>query len=122
MLTLPQLVSWLVSPFKAPEKHQSDNKMFNHAVSHVRIRSEHAFGFLKGRFQSLKGLRVMITDEKTHKYATYWVAVCIAVHNFAMESEAAERQDSSDVNEENEAFIAAGLSSTLSSSDEDKTR
>jgi hypothetical protein len=53
----------------------------------VRIRSEHAIGFLKGRFQSLKNLRVSIKDEKTHKFATYWIAACIGVHAFAMQRE-----------------------------------
>jgi hypothetical protein len=53
----------------------------------VRIRSEHAIGFLKGRFQSLKGLHVSIKDTKTHQFATYWVAAFVSVHSFAMQCE-----------------------------------
>ncbi|KAE9388171.1 hypothetical protein BT96DRAFT_836679, partial [Gymnopus androsaceus JB14] len=65
---------------------------FNNHVSMVRIRSEHAIGFLKGRFQSLKDLRVNISDEKSHKFATYWGLACILVHNFAMTCEEEERR------------------------------
>ncbi|KAJ7451320.1 hypothetical protein FB451DRAFT_1145709 [Mycena latifolia] len=79
----------------------------------VRIRSEHAIGFLKGRFHSLKGLRVNIKDEKTHKFATYWVAACIGVHSFAMQREAEERgQDSDDDAVMADPFIQEGLSSS----------
>jgi hypothetical protein len=82
----------------------------------VRIRSEHAIGFIKGRFQSLKGLRVNIKDEKTHKFATYWVAACVGVHAFAMQCEEEERGP----DEDNDAvmadpFINEGLSSTSES-------
>jgi hypothetical protein len=86
----------------------------------VRIRSEHAIGYLKGRFQSLKNLRVMIIDKKSHQYATYWIAACIAVHNFALESEAREREEASDSEDEFapiDLFITAGLSSSSSSSE-----
>jgi hypothetical protein len=80
-----------VAPYKAPERYLSQNEKFNEKVSSLRIRSEHAIGFLKGRFQALKSLRVRISDEKTHKYATYWIAACVAVHNFALRCEAEER-------------------------------
>ncbi|KAJ6517529.1 hypothetical protein C8R47DRAFT_255905 [Mycena vitilis] len=78
----------------------------------VRIRSEHAIGFLKGRFHSLKKLRILIKDEKTHQFATYWVMACVGVHAFAMQQEAEERGAGND----DEAvmadpFIDEGLSS-----------
>jgi SH3-like domain-containing protein len=83
----------------------------------VRIRSEHAIGFLKGRFQSLKSLRVSIKNEKSHKYATYWVAACIGVHSFAMQCEADERSaDSDDEGAMADPFIDEGLSSSSDSS------
>jgi hypothetical protein len=75
----------------------------------LRIRSEHAIGFLKGRFQSLKSLRVNISNEKSHKFATYWVVACVALHTFAMRCEAEERGGSDSVDED--PFIREGLSS-----------
>lgn len=85
----------------------------------LRIRSEHAIGFLKGRFQSLKNLRVNIRDEKTHKFATYWVVACIAVHNFAMQCEEDEKEtDESEDNFNMWDFIQAGLSEHESDSED----
>jgi hypothetical protein len=85
----------------------------------VRIRSEHAIGYLKGRFQSLKGLRVLIKNEKTHKFATYWVAACIGVHSFAMQCEDEERGAGSDYEGPMaDPFIEEGLSSSSSSGNE----
>jgi hypothetical protein len=81
----------------------------------VRIRSEHAIGFLKGRFHSLKHLRLRISDESSHKFATYWIAACIGIHAFAMQCEDEEQADA-DSNFE-DPFIAQGLS--LSDSDSD---
>ena len=85
----------------------------------VRIRSEHAIGFLKGRWHSLKHLRVRITDERSHKFATYWIAACVGLHAFAMQCEEDERIDDDDGQHE-DPFIAEGLSS--SSSDDDRGR
>jgi len=83
----------------------------------VRIRSEHAIGYLKGRFQSLKSLRVNIRDETSHKFATYWVAACVAIHSFSMECEAKEQSDDEDGVADVDPFIAEGLSSSSSGSD-----
>lgn len=75
----------------------------------VRIRSEHAIGFLKGRFHSLKRLRVNISNERSHKFATYWIAACVALHAFAMQCEAEERGEGD--SEYEDPFILEGLSS-----------
>ncbi|KAF7370022.1 DDE Tnp4 domain-containing protein [Mycena sanguinolenta] len=106
------LEKWVISPYKKPQSLQPGNEEFNNHVSMVRIRSEHAIGFLKGRFQSLKGLRISIKDEKTHQFATYWVAACVGVHSFAMQCE----EEARDPNDNEDAvmadpFIGEGLSS-----------
>lgn len=93
-----------------------ENEEFNKAVSRVRIRSEHTIGYLKGRFHSLKHLRVRIKDRKSHKFATYWVAGCIVLHAFAMKCKAEEMHAQDSDNED--PFIAEGLAP---SSDEDNT-
>lgn len=85
----------------------------------IRIRSEHAIGYLKGRFQSLKGLRVAICDEQSHKFATYWVLACVVLHNIALEceEEARRRDDSvSEVGTSDNSFIRQELSETSASS------
>lgn len=110
-----QLEPWIVSPYKKPERDVPENEEFNNHVSIVRIRSEHAIGYLKGRFHSLKHLRLRISDERSHKFATYWIASCIAIHAFAMQREAEEREDEDSSFED--PFIAEGLSSSSSESD-----
>ena len=99
-----------MAPYKKPESDLPDNGIYNNHVSMLRIRSEHAIGFLKGRFQSLKDLRVMIKDENSHKFATYWIVACIGIHSFAMTCEAEEKGDLSD-----DSFIAQGASTDASS-------
>ena len=110
-----QLKTWVVSPYKKPERDIPKNEEFNNHLSMVRIHSEHAIGFLKGRFHSLKHLRLRISDKRSHKFATYWIAACIGIHAFAMQCKAEEREDEGSDFED--PFIAEGLLSSSSDSD-----
>jgi len=110
--------TWVVAPYKKPLRDRPENQVFNNHLSILRIRSEHAIGFLKGRFQSLKSLRLNIKDEATHKFATYWVAACIAVHSFAMQCEADEKESDDDEDGQAWDFIREGLSESDSHQDE----
>ena len=47
-------------------------------------------GFLKGRWSSLKGLRVSIKGQRGVQYATLWIIACINLHAFAMRHEAGD--------------------------------
>jgi hypothetical protein len=107
-----QLQTWLVAPYKKPERDLANNEVFNNHVLMVRIHSEHAIGFLKGQFQSLKGLCIRIKNRKSHQYTTYWIAACIGLHTFAMQWEAEEcAAENSDDKDAVDPFIAQGLSS-----------
>jgi len=110
-----QIDSWVVAPYKRPERDDPDNDAFNKRVSMLRIRSEHAIGFLKGRFQSLRDLRVLIKDEKTHKNAVYWIVACISIHSFATRCELERQADDYDLADD--PFVAAGLSPTQNDSE-----
>jgi hypothetical protein len=46
----------------------------------VRVKSEHAVGYIKGRFCSLRGLRQQIDDAMDHERALAWVKTCIVIH------------------------------------------
>lgn len=61
-----QIQTWVVAPYRAPERSHPNNAMFNEHVSKLCIRSEHAIGFLKGQFPSLKGLWVQINYANMH--------------------------------------------------------
>lgn len=79
----------------SPEKDSEENTIFNKRVSQIRIRSEHAIGFLKGRFQSLRGLRCSIRSQIDMQFTNAWIVACITAHNFAMryEDEAGFQKD-----------------------------
>ena len=107
-----QIETWVVAPYKKPKREIHENKEFNNHVSMVRIQSEHAIGFLKGRFYLLKHLHIRIKDERSHKFATYWIAACIGIHAFAMQCEDEEWSD--DEESEEDPFITEGVSSSES--------
>lgn len=48
---------------------------------------EHAFGALKGRFQSLRELRIPIGSQKNLDYATNWIICCMIIHNMVIRFE-----------------------------------
>nr|GAT45093.1 predicted protein [Mycena chlorophos] len=105
------ICDWVVCPFKRPERDSADNTLFNNHVSYVRVRSEHCIGFLKGRFQSLKGLRILIRSKTDHRYANQWIVACVAVHAYAMHHEAKlAKAAGKDSYEEawQDAFVAEG--------------
>lgn len=49
---------WLVILYKRLDSRQRDNYIFNTTFSRISIKSEHAIGYLKGRWQSLKFFRI----------------------------------------------------------------
>ena len=59
----------------------------------VRVKSEHAMGYLKGRFSSLRGLRQQIDDATDHKRALAWVKTCIIIHTLISFIEEGDQDD-----------------------------
>jgi len=51
------------------------------------VQSEHAIGILKGRFQSLKELRIQISSHQKHEYAKLWIICCLILHNLIIRFE-----------------------------------
>ncbi|KAJ7799037.1 hypothetical protein B0H13DRAFT_1933412 [Mycena leptocephala] len=46
----------------------------------VRVKSEHAMGYVKGRFCSPNGFRQQIDDTVDHGRALAWIKACIIIH------------------------------------------
>lgn len=59
----------------------------------VRVRSEHAIGYLKGRFQSLRGLRQQITTARDHNLAVDWVKTCVVIHTLVLRLEGMDEDE-----------------------------
>lgn len=74
----------LVVPFKRRHGQLTQiQKSFNKHISSYRVTVEHCIGLLKGRFQSLKEIRIQI-DEAGHKKCCEWIKACAVLHNITM--------------------------------------
>ena len=54
----------------------------------IRVRVEHAFAALKGRFQLLQELRLRMRTQQDLHIAVYWITCCMILHNMIMRFEA----------------------------------
>jgi hypothetical protein len=72
---------------RKPASLRRENTIFDKAVAHLRVRSEHCMGALKGRFQCLRGLRVNINSNTDHIMACRWITVAIILHNLIIDVE-----------------------------------
>ena len=75
---------------KKPASLDPKNALFDKTVAHLRVRSEHCMGALKGRFQCLRGLRVSINSNDDHHSACQWITVAIILHNMIIDFEGNE--------------------------------
>ena len=99
---------WCITPFRKPRNGElsREQKRFNYRLSTVRVRAEHAIGLLKGRFQSLRELRIQIGTHELHRFAILWVRCCIILHNLIIQYE--DESLASDVEWRNQC-VHAGL-------------
>lgn len=71
----------LMAPYKRPLADIREYARFNYYLSNLRVDIEHAFGVLKSRWPSLKGLRIRIQDDASYVYAVKWIQACVVLHN-----------------------------------------
>jgi hypothetical protein len=74
----------VITPFKRlrGQGHLPHEDAFNMELSKWRVIIEQTIGMLKGRFQSLKELRILIRGPRSAQRANAWIRVCIILHNF----------------------------------------
>jgi hypothetical protein len=75
---------FICTPYRQPAASLSYNKIFNELFSSARVVIEHVNGILKGRFSSLRGLRVQINKVDDIKNFNEWILVCLVLHNMLM--------------------------------------
>ncbi|OXA53469.1 putative nuclease HARBI1 [Folsomia candida] len=74
----------LIVPYKRRQGQLTQTqRAFNKYISSHRIAVEHTIGLLKGRFQSLKQIRIQI-DRDGHIKCCRWIKACIVLHNILM--------------------------------------
>eukprot|EP00644_Phytophthora_capsici_P000100 jgi/Phyca11/99824/e_gw1.4.719.1 len=59
-----------------------DNEAFNTCVAHVRVVNEHTIGVLKGRWSSLRELRIQIKVKEDLERVLRWMHACVVLHNW----------------------------------------
>ncbi len=75
---------------RKPAALRRENTIFDKAVSHLRVWSEHCMGALKGRFQCLRRLWVSINTKEDHVHACRWIKMAIILHNLVIDVEGKE--------------------------------
>jgi hypothetical protein len=81
------LTSHMIPVHKKPAALEPNRAKFDGAVAHLRVRSEHCMGALKGRWQCLRGLQVSINSKRDHILACRWITVAIILHNIVISQE-----------------------------------
>ena len=61
-----------------------ENTVFNELFSSARIVIEHVNGLLKGRFCSLRGLRIQVKTANDFRRINEWICVCLVLHNILL--------------------------------------
>ena len=82
--------SRMIPVHKQPASLDPANAFFDKVVAHLRVRSEHCMGALKGRFQCLRGLRLNIDTKCEHNMACRWITIAIILHNIIIDVEGQE--------------------------------
>ncbi|OXA48398.1 putative nuclease HARBI1 [Folsomia candida] len=74
----------VVVPYKRRQGQLTQTqRAFKKYISSHRIAVEHTIGLLKGRFQSLKQIRIQI-DRNGHVKCCRWIKACVVLHNILM--------------------------------------
>ncbi len=73
----------MIPAFKKPFGSNLDHykSYFNTSLARTRITSEHCIGILKGRFQVLKRIRVIIKDGASQNRVNRLIMTCSILHN-----------------------------------------
>ena len=82
-MLLTPLKTWLVTGFKNNGKLTREQRQFNYFLSSTRMKIEHTFGLLKGRFRKLK---VMMDIDKVEDIPLIVTSACV-LHNFCLLNE-----------------------------------
>eukprot|EP00474_Spongospora_subterranea_P008040 CRZ08498.1 hypothetical protein [Spongospora subterranea] len=71
----------MLVPYRQPAASNPENAALNLRLSSARVVSEHGNGILKGRWQSLRGLRICINKPEDVRFACQWISACCVLHN-----------------------------------------
>jgi hypothetical protein len=73
--------SFLCTPYRQPAASLPHNSVFNELFSSGRIVIEHVNGIVKGRWCSLRGIRIQVKTVEDFNRINEWISVCLVLHN-----------------------------------------
>jgi hypothetical protein len=78
---------FICTPYRQPAASLDYNKVFNELFSRARVVIEHVNGILKGRFSSLRGIRIQIKEKQQDRFKKIneWILVCLILHNMLID-------------------------------------
>ena len=75
----------LITPYKGRQVLQNAESQFNEVLSSARVTVEHVNGILKGRWQSLRGLRLVCKKKEDIQFICDWITCTIILHNLLID-------------------------------------
>jgi hypothetical protein len=79
------LREFVLTPYRLPTAALPHNKLFNETQSSARVTIEHTNGVVKGRWQSLKGIRTQLKNKRELKMVCDHIVVCLILHNLLID-------------------------------------
>jgi hypothetical protein len=79
------LREFVLTPYRLPTAALPHNKLFNESQSSARVTIEHTNGVVKGRWQSLKGIRTQLKNKRELKLVCDHIVVCLILHNLLLD-------------------------------------
>lgn len=74
----------VITRFKGNDANDPQRAAFNNIHGSARVKIEHAFGWLKLKWQSLQNLPIKIASVEDMYRAADWVIACMILHNFCL--------------------------------------
>lgn len=75
------LTGTVIPSYKCPAANIQRNAEFNYCVAKARVRNEHCIGILKGRWSSLRELRLQLINKEDMQHIIDWSVCCAILHN-----------------------------------------
>jgi len=76
----------VVGTFKGPEFTCAEHRNYSYQLARLRVKSEHAIGILKGRWGSLKELRLTLATDRQFSFSMTWSTACIVLHDICVDA------------------------------------
>lgn len=76
---------YVIGPFKRPRCTSPDHANFNYQLARLRVKSEHTIGIVKGRWASLKELRLTLATDGQFGFAMKWIVASCVLHNICLD-------------------------------------